>query len=35
MEERIKILHGKLRAYGYDGFVIIAEIPLRKEDTND
>ncbi|NCC54262.1 MAG: sensor histidine kinase [Erysipelotrichia bacterium] len=35
MEERIKILHGKLRAYGHDGFVIIAEIPLRKEDTND
>lgn len=35
MEERIKILHGKLRAYGYDGFVIIAEIPLRKEDKND
>lgn len=35
MEERIKILDGRLRAYGHDGFVIIAEIPLRKEDTND
>lgn len=35
MEERIHILHGKLRAYGHDGFVIIAEIPLRKEIHND
>lgn len=35
MEERINILHGKLRAYGHDGFVIIAEIPLRKEIYSD
>ena len=31
MEERIAALQGKIRAYGYDGFVIIAEIPIRKE----
>lgn len=31
MEERVNALQGKIRAYGYDGFVIIAEIPIRKE----
>ena len=31
MEERVKLLNGTLRVYGYDGFMIIAEIPLRRE----
>ncbi len=31
MQERIKLLSGTLRFYGHAGFVIIAEIPIRKE----
>lgn len=29
MKERISTVNGRLRIYGYDGFIIIAEIPLR------
>lgn len=32
MKERIEILQGRLQVYGYDGFIIIAEIPLRTGD---
>lgn len=32
MQERLQKLNGTLRTYGYDGFIIIAEIPLRKEN---
>lgn len=35
MEERLRIINGSLRAYGSDGFIIIAEIPLRKEVKNN
>lgn len=31
MNERLDKLNGTLRAYGHDGFIILAEIPLRKE----
>lgn len=31
MRERLRVLNGKLRVYGIDGFVLIAEIPLRKD----
>ena len=33
MRERLEILNGRLRVYGYDGFVVIAEIPLRREEN--
>ncbi|MEG1463130.1 MAG: sensor histidine kinase, partial [Anaerorhabdus sp.] len=31
MKERIELLQGNIRFYGYDGFIIIAEIPIREE----
>ncbi|MDF9824861.1 signal transduction histidine kinase [Breznakia sp. PF5-3] len=35
MKERIDLLNGTMRVYGLDGFVVVAEIPLRKENMND
>jgi len=31
MRERVALLQGTLRAYGTDGFVLIVELPIRKE----
>lgn len=35
MRERIGMLDGLLRVYGHNGFIIIAEIPLRKDVAYD
>lgn len=35
MKERVELLQGNIRFYGYDGFVVIAEIPIRKENNHD
>lgn len=32
MKERVALLHGNVRYYGQQGFVLIVEIPLRKGD---
>lgn len=31
LQERVELLHGKLRYYGVNGFELIAEIPLRRK----
>lgn len=35
MQERINTLHGTMRVYGLDGFVVVVELPLRKEKLDD
>lgn len=35
MKERVALLQGKLRVYGTEGFVLIVELPIRKEETHD
>ena len=32
MKERIALLNGNVRFYGRDGFEVLVELPLRKED---
>lgn len=33
MKERVALLQGSVRCYGTDGFVLIVELPIRKENT--
>lgn len=35
MKERVALLQGKLRVYGTEGFVLIVELPIRKEEIHD
>ncbi len=30
MQERVALLQGNIRFYGSDGFIILAEIPIRE-----
>ena len=35
MQERVALLNGTIRIYGLDGFVVVVEIPYRKENIHD